>query len=165
MSCRCAGVPRRSRPIGVQDRDQRHLRPVRSLTEQVDADEHIEAPESRVAHDLHALNCIDICTYRTRTPTWARSRPDLRMGLVSVATSTRSRRFSRMLMSASRSSICPVADRTSTGEPSRSVGGWAVRRRCRDFANSWRPASPIAAWMRKTLDRAASVRPRGCSLE
>src|SRR5690606_34419126 len=46
--------------IGVEDRDERDLRHVEPLTQQVDADEHVELAEPEIADDLGALDGIDV---------------------------------------------------------------------------------------------------------
>ena len=46
--------------VGVQNRDQRNLRNVESLAEQVDADQHIELVKAHRADNLRALQGIDV---------------------------------------------------------------------------------------------------------
>ena len=46
--------------VGIEDRDQRHLRHVEALAQQVDADEHVELAEPQVADDLDALDRVDV---------------------------------------------------------------------------------------------------------
>ena len=46
--------------VGVEDRDERHLRQVDPLAEEVDPDEHVEDPEPQVAQDRHPLERVDL---------------------------------------------------------------------------------------------------------
>ena len=46
--------------VGVEDRDQRHLGQVETLTQQVDADEHVELAEPQRAQDLDPLERVDL---------------------------------------------------------------------------------------------------------
>ena len=46
--------------VGVEDRDQRHLRQVDPLAEQVDADEDVVHAEAEVAQDRHPLQRVDL---------------------------------------------------------------------------------------------------------
>src|SRR3954470_14020403 len=46
--------------VGVEDRDQRHLRQVEAFAQQVDADEHVELAEAQVTDDLHPLHRLDL---------------------------------------------------------------------------------------------------------
>ena len=46
--------------IGVENRDERHLRQVQSFAKQVDANEHIELAETQVAQNLDALERFDL---------------------------------------------------------------------------------------------------------
>ena len=46
--------------VGVQDRDQGAFRDVQALAQQVDPDEHVEDAEAQVAHDLDALQGVDV---------------------------------------------------------------------------------------------------------
>ena len=63
------------------------------------------------------------CMYRTRTPTlWRYSERSSAMRLVRVVTRTRSFRFSRARISASRSSTWPFTGRTMTSGSTRPVG-------------------------------------------
>ena len=46
--------------VGVEDRDQRHLRQVEALAEQVDADEHVELPHPQLLEQLDAADRVDL---------------------------------------------------------------------------------------------------------
>ena len=46
--------------VGVEDGDERHLRQVEALPQQVDPDEHVEVAEPQVAHDLDPLDRVDV---------------------------------------------------------------------------------------------------------
>ena len=46
--------------VGVEDRDQGHLRDVEALAEQVDADERVELAEPEVPDHLDALEGVDV---------------------------------------------------------------------------------------------------------
>ncbi len=46
--------------IGVEDGHQRHLRQIEALAQQVDAHKHVELAQAQVAHDLDALQRIDV---------------------------------------------------------------------------------------------------------
>ncbi len=46
--------------VGVEDRDQRHLRNVEPFAQQVDPDEHVELAQAQVADDLDALDRVDV---------------------------------------------------------------------------------------------------------
>src|SRR4051795_3425291 len=46
--------------VGVEDRDQRDLRQIETLAEQVDADQHVELAEAQVAQDLDAFDRVDV---------------------------------------------------------------------------------------------------------
>ena len=46
--------------VGVEDGDQRHLGNVEPLTQQVDADQHVEGAQAQVADDLDALDGVDV---------------------------------------------------------------------------------------------------------
>ena len=46
--------------VGVEDGDQRDLRQVEPLAQQVDADEDVELAQPQVAHDLDALERVDL---------------------------------------------------------------------------------------------------------
>ena len=48
--------------VGVQNRDQRHLRQVQSLAQQVDADDHVVDAEAQVAQDLDPLEGVDFAS-------------------------------------------------------------------------------------------------------
>ncbi len=49
--------------VGVEDRDERNLREIEALAQQVDADQRIEFTQAKVADDLHALHSIDIVVH------------------------------------------------------------------------------------------------------
>ena len=49
--------------VRVEDRDERDLRDVEALAQQVDADQHVELAEAQVADDLHALHRIDVVVH------------------------------------------------------------------------------------------------------
>ena len=46
--------------VGIQNRDQRNLRDVQTLAEQIDADQHIELIEAHGADDLRALQGVNV---------------------------------------------------------------------------------------------------------
>ncbi len=46
--------------IGIQDGDQRDLRHIQPLTQQVDAHQHIKTAKSKVTDDFRALDCLDV---------------------------------------------------------------------------------------------------------
>src|SRR5215217_2400896 len=46
--------------VGVEDRDERHLRQVEALTQQVHPDEHVVLPEAQLADDLDPLERVDL---------------------------------------------------------------------------------------------------------
>ena len=46
--------------VGIQNRHQRHLGDVQALAEQVDADQHVEHAQAKVADDLDPLDRVDI---------------------------------------------------------------------------------------------------------
>src|SRR5206468_4327198 len=46
--------------VRVQDRDQRDLRQVESLAQQVDPDQHVELAEAQIPDDLGALDGLDV---------------------------------------------------------------------------------------------------------
>ena len=46
--------------VRIEDRHERHLRHVQSLTQQIDADEDIELAQSQPTNDLHAFDCINV---------------------------------------------------------------------------------------------------------
>ena len=46
--------------VGVKDCDQRHFRQIQSLAQQVDADQHVEFAEPKIADDLDALDRVDV---------------------------------------------------------------------------------------------------------
>src|SRR2546430_5058227 len=46
--------------VGVEDGDQRHLRQVEALAQQVDADQHVESSLAQLAEDLHALDGVQL---------------------------------------------------------------------------------------------------------
>ena len=46
--------------VRVQNRYQRHFRNVQTLAQQVDAHQHIEAAQTQVTDDFHALHCVDV---------------------------------------------------------------------------------------------------------
>ncbi len=46
--------------VGVEDRDERHLRQVEPFAKQVDADEHVVLAEPQLADDLDALERVDL---------------------------------------------------------------------------------------------------------
>ena len=46
--------------VRVEDGDERHLRQVEALAQQVDADEHIELAQPQVADELHALDGLHV---------------------------------------------------------------------------------------------------------
>ena len=48
--------------VGVEDGDQRHLGQVEALAQQVDADQHVELAQAQVAHDLDALERVDLAS-------------------------------------------------------------------------------------------------------
>ena len=48
--------------VGVEDRDERHLRQVEPLAEEVDADEHVVVAEPQLADDLDALERVDLAS-------------------------------------------------------------------------------------------------------
>ena len=52
--------------VGVEDRDERDLRQVESLAQQVDADEAVERAHPQVAQDLHALERADVAVQVAR---------------------------------------------------------------------------------------------------
>ena len=77
--------------VGVEDGDQRALRNVEALAQQIDADQNVEGAETQVADDLDALQRLDVgvhvahadaasCMYSVRSSA---------MRLVSVVTSVR----------------------------------------------------------------------------
>ena len=46
--------------VGIEDSHQRHFGEVEALTQEVDAHQHIEDPHAEVAHNLDALEGVDI---------------------------------------------------------------------------------------------------------
>ena len=46
--------------IGVENRDQRHLRHVQALAQQVDTDDDVELAQPQIADDLGALDGFDV---------------------------------------------------------------------------------------------------------
>ncbi len=46
--------------VGVENGDERHLGQVESFAQQIDADEHVELAEPKIADDLHALDGFDV---------------------------------------------------------------------------------------------------------
>ena len=46
--------------VGVQNGDERHLRQVQALPQQVDAHQHIELAQPQVPDDLHPLDGLDV---------------------------------------------------------------------------------------------------------
>ena len=46
--------------VGVEDRDQRHLRQVEALAQEVHADEHVELAQPQLADDLDPLEGVDL---------------------------------------------------------------------------------------------------------
>ena len=46
--------------VGVEDRHERDLGQVQPLAQQVDADQHVELAQPEPAHDLHALDRVDV---------------------------------------------------------------------------------------------------------
>ena len=46
--------------VGIQNRDQRNLRDIKTLAEQIDADQHIELIEAHGADDLRALQSVNV---------------------------------------------------------------------------------------------------------
>ena len=46
--------------IGIQNRNQRHLGQVQALTQQVNADQHIEGAQAQLAQKLHAAQCVHV---------------------------------------------------------------------------------------------------------
>ena len=46
--------------VRVEHGDERDLRQVEALAQQVDAHEHVELSEPQIAHDLHALDGLDV---------------------------------------------------------------------------------------------------------
>ena len=46
--------------VGIEDRDERHLRHVEALAQQVDSDEDVELAKPQVADDLDSLDGLDV---------------------------------------------------------------------------------------------------------
>ena len=46
--------------VGIEDRDQAAFGDVQALAQQVDADQHVEHAKAQVAHDLDALERVDV---------------------------------------------------------------------------------------------------------
>ena len=46
--------------VGVEDPDERHLRQVEPLAQEVDPDEHVELPQPQLADDLDPLERVDL---------------------------------------------------------------------------------------------------------
>ena len=46
--------------VRVKDRHERHLRQVKPLAQEVDADEHVELAEAQAADELHALDGLHV---------------------------------------------------------------------------------------------------------
>src|SRR4029453_4851654 len=46
--------------VRIENSDQRHLRNVQALAQQIDADDYVELPAPQVAYDLHAFDRIDV---------------------------------------------------------------------------------------------------------
>ena len=53
--------------VGVENGDERNLRNVETLAQQVDAHEHIEFAEAQIADDLHALHRVNIVVHVPHT--------------------------------------------------------------------------------------------------
>ena len=49
--------------VRVQDRHQTHLGQVQTLPQQVDANQHVEGPQTQVPDDLHALHGVDVVVH------------------------------------------------------------------------------------------------------
>jgi hypothetical protein len=46
--------------VRIEDRDERHLGQIESLTQEVDPDEHVEFAAPEVPQNLDSLECIDV---------------------------------------------------------------------------------------------------------
>ena len=49
--------------ICVQNCDERHLRDIKALSQQVDADKHVKLAETQVTDDFHAFHRIDVVVH------------------------------------------------------------------------------------------------------
>ena len=52
--------------IRVEDRNERYLGKVKTLAQQVDADEHVKFAPAQIADDLHALHRADVVVHIAR---------------------------------------------------------------------------------------------------
>ena len=53
--------------VGIKNRHQRHLGHIQPLAQQIDADEYIELAQPKPAHNLHALDSVDVGVHVAHT--------------------------------------------------------------------------------------------------